>query len=188
MDTTECLGIPYPQCEPPLIKDASDIIQFKALADVVDTAVDALADQLDEQLLTVDAVNVTGTVVTNDGFVTHFFQNTPSFDNGGLYDANKDLVVIKKDGWYAVGGWVSASSAILPASHNMRINPVVNGLTVSARQGPGQPAVGFEYIAWTDVLFMRAGDELQVQTITSLFATTVTYEVTLWAVLVIANV
>lgn len=187
MDKTDCLELPFPECRPPLVKDASDILHFKNLADAVDVAVDGLANTLDDQLLTVDAANVSGTVVTDATRVTHFFSGF-TLDNGGMFDPGRGVIRPQKDGWYAVGGWVSASHANLPAACDLAIQPLVNGLTVTALQGPGQPAVGFDYVAWTDVLFLRAGDEVQCQTIQNMFATTVTYEVVMWALLVLDNV
>lgn len=188
MDKTDCLDLPYPECSPPLVKDASDIVHFKNLADAVDVVVNDFATELDDQLLTIDAINVSGTVVSNAPQVTHFFNVAPSFDNGGLYDAARGVIRPQKDGWYAVGGWVSASHASLPSSGNVRVEPLVNGLTVTARQGPSHPAVGAEYVAWTDILYLRAGDEVQCRTYQNLFAVVVTYEAVMWALLVMDNV
>ena len=39
MDQTDCLGLPFPECDPPLTKDASDIAQFRDLAEATDAAV-----------------------------------------------------------------------------------------------------------------------------------------------------
>lgn len=188
MNKTDCLDLPYPECNPPLVKDASDIIHFKNLADAVDTVVNEFATTLDDQLLTIDAINVSGTVAVNDPRVDHFFNVAPSFDNGGMYDAARMVIRPQKDGWYAVGGWVSGTHASLPASATIRVEPLVNGLTVSARQGPSHPAVGADYVAWTDVLYLRAGDEVQCRTTQNLFAVVVTYEAVMWAVLVTDNV
>lgn len=188
MDKTDCLELPFPECNPPLVKDASDIVQFKALADATDAAVQAVADTLDNELLTIDAVNITGNIVTTQNVVTHTFGNVPTINNGNMVDFDLDVIQIQRDGWYAVGGWVSASHANLPNSIGLRIEPIVNGSPATARQGPGQPAVGDEYVAWTDVLFLRQGDKMNCKTHQNGVALNVTYTVLMWAILVIGNV
>lgn len=187
MDKTDCLELSFPQCEPPLVKDASDIIQFQTLALEVDAAVQALDDTITEQLIDPDSVNMTGGITTAGNDIEHF-TSAMVFDNAGMADTVADVVRIQEDGWYAVGGWVVASSASQPNSIGLRIEPLVNGDVVSSRQGPGQPAVGAEYVGWTDVLFLRAGDALTTMTHhTGTAVLSVTYATTLWAHLVLSN-
>lgn len=188
MDKTDCLELPFPECDPPLVKDASDIVQFKALADATNAAVQEMVDELNSELLAINAVNVTGNIVTTQNVVTHTFGNVPTINNGNMVDFDLDVIQIQRDGWYAVGGWVSANHASLPASIGLRIEPLVNNATVTSRQGPGQPAVGDEYVAWTDVLFLRQGDKLNCQTYQNAVALNVTYTVLMWAILVVGNV
>lgn len=188
MDTTDCLGLPYPECAPPLVKDASDIEQFRDLAVATDTAVQALADSLAANLFNTPSTLMSGGVATAGRDVIHF-TSTTIFDNAGQADTVADVIRVAEDGWYLVGGWVSASSASLPNAIGLRIEPLVNGDAASNRQGPGQPAVGNDFVAWVDTLFLRAGDALQTLTHhTDSAALNVTYTTQLWAYQVIANV
>jgi hypothetical protein len=188
MDTTDCLALPYPECDPPLTEDASDIAQFRALAEATDAAVQAYADDLDDTLLSPDAAAMTGGSNTAGQDVIHAitvlqFENTP-----GMADTLAGGIRIPKDGWYMVGGYVRASISP-PTVVNMRVEPLVNGDTVSSRQGPGFHNVSSEDVTWTDVLFMREGDLLNVMTHhTGSSATVITYTTRLWALLVLANV
>ena len=51
MDETS-RGYPYPECDPPLTKDVSDLpAQLKALADAVDADMTAVALQADTELI-----------------------------------------------------------------------------------------------------------------------------------------
>lgn len=188
MDTTDCLELPFPECAPPLVKDKSDIEQFRDLAVAADTAVQTLADSLSSTLFNTPSTVMSGGSVVAGRDVTHFTPTTVT-DNAGQADTAADVIRIAEDGWYMVGGWVSATSASLPNSIGLRIEPIVNGDTVSNRQGPGQPAVGAEYVAWADSLFLRAGDTLQTMTHhTDSAALNVTYQTFLWAHQVIASV
>lgn len=188
MDTTDCLGLPFPQCNPPLTKDASDIEQLRDLAVATDGAVQAFADSVSARLLNPDAACMSGTVVAAGQDVTHF-TSTTIFDNAGMADTVADVIRIQEDGWYIVGGWVSAQSATLPNPINIRIEPLVNGDVVSARQGPGAPAVGNEYVAWVDVLQLRDQDVLQAMTHhTDTAVLSVTYVTRIWAQQILINV
>lgn len=188
MDTTDCLSLPYPQCAPPLIKDASDIEQFRDLAVATDTAVQTLADSLNANLFAPPCTVMSGGQSVAGRDIVQFTSVTV-LDNAGQADTAADVIRISEDGWYMVGGWVSATSASLPNSIGLRIEPLVNGDMVSNRQGPGQPAVGAEYVAWADMLFMRAGDALQTLTHhTDSAGLNVTYATFLWAYQVIASV
>lgn len=62
MDQTTPFQLPYPQCDPPLVKDAADIAHLRDLAVAVDTVVEELAVQADDILVTPDAA-----VLTNAG-------------------------------------------------------------------------------------------------------------------------
>lgn len=188
MQTTDCLGLPYPECDPPLTKDASDIEQFRDLAEATDAAVQAFADSVSDRLLNPDAVNMFGGSNAAGQDIVHFTSGV-NFDNAGMSDTVADVIRVVEDGWYIVGGWVAASSPTHPTPTNIRIEPLVNGDVVSARQGPGAPAIGSEYVAWVDVLQLRAGDVLQTMTHhTDAAATVFTYATVLWAQQILINV
>lgn len=182
MDTTECLGLPYPECSPPIVKDASDIEQFEDLATAVNSAVQALAETVDETLLFPDAVRMTGgqgPVAGRD--LVQPLGGTVLFDTANMGDTVADVIRIQEDGWYIVGGYVRADSTNT-TSINLRVETLVNGVAVSARQGPGWDSPFSETVNWNDVLFLRAGDAIQPMTHhADTTVLTVLYTVQMWA-------
>lgn len=193
MEQTDCLGISFPQCDPPLTKDASHIKQFKDLALQVDTAVQAYADALDTDLINPDAVVMSGGQNVAGRDIVHFY-SAVVFDNGGLADTVADGIRFVRSGWYMIGGWIRAGAATSPASGiGLRIEPLRNGDTFSARQGPGRPTVAVpsstDDVAWSDVAFFNSGDFLNTMTHhADSAALTLTYTTQIWALLVAANV
>lgn len=188
MDTTDCLGLPYPQCDPPLVKDASDIEQFRDLAEAVDAAVQALDDSITDTLLSPDAVIMTGGVTVAGADVTHFYSGISLYDNAGMANATLDLIEFQQDGWYMIGGWVRATGAASTII-GLRIEPLLNGDFFTSRQGPGFVNLGAESVNWTDSGYFRAGDRLNAMTHhTDNPATVRTYSTQIWALQVLANV
>lgn len=188
MDTTDCLDLPFPSCDPPFTKDASDIIQFKALADATDTAVQALADAVDNTLSFPDTCCMVGGVTVAGNDVVHFYGGTTRFDNAGMANSVLDLIEIQQTGWYMIGGWVSADIAP-PSTLAIRVEPLRNGDAFSSRQGPGFVMSPDEAIAWTDVAFFNEGDLLNCMTHhTGSAVASVAYTTDIWALLVLANV
>lgn len=190
MKETDCLGLPYPECNPPLVKDLSDIAQFRDLAIAVDTAVEELADAVVERLRSPDAVVMTGSVVTAGNDVIQPF-GTSQFDNAGMANTAAGGFFIQEDGEYLLTGFIEADAASV-ASIGLRAQPLVNGAVVSGRWGPGKPANGLggtlEQIAWMETLFLRAGDFVNAMSHhTTSAATVVTYTSRISALLVMSN-
>ena len=189
MDTTDCLGLPYPQCDPPLVKDASDIEQFRDLAVATDTAVQAYADQLTDTLTAPPACAMTGASNTAGTEVNQFYASL-EFDTGGMADLDGDGFRIQEDGWYMLGGSVRMSG-FSPVATNMRVDPLLNGDPWSSRQGPGHVIAGrgSEDVNWVDVGFFRAGDFLNTRTAhTGNPATVATYNHRMWVLQILVNV
>lgn len=188
MDTTDCLGLPFPECDPPLVKDASNIEQFRDLAFAVDDAVENLSDLITDTLLQPDAVIMTGGVTTTGSDVTHFYSGISLYDNAGMANTTLDLIEIQTDGWYLIGGWVRCSGAASTII-GLRIEPLLNGDYFTSRQGPGFVNLGNESVNWTDSGYFRAGDRINAMTHhTDNPATSRTYATQIWALLVLANV
>lgn len=80
MKNTEPRGYPYPECNPPLVKDASDIVQLANLALTIDADIQSLFDTADDNVLSPDgcSINAPGQVVPNGSPITF---NTLRFDN-----------------------------------------------------------------------------------------------------------
>lgn len=187
MDTTDCLGLPYPQCDPPLTKDASDIEQLRDLALATDAAVQAYSDQLTDTLTAPDSVFMEGgqNIAGND--VIHFLNGFVRFDTAGMADTVADQIVIRQDGWYMIGGTALMTTAA-GSSNGMRVEPLLNGAPFTARQGPGWSLVN-EEVNWADVQFFRSGDRLHLMTHHfGLAATVFTYTVNMYAVQIVTNV
>lgn len=186
MDVTDCLELPFPECDPPLTKDASDIIQFKDLAEATDTAVQALSDEITDTLTAPDCVMMTGGSNTAGNDVTHAL-SVVLFDTANMGDTVADRIVIRQDGWYKIGGYVSMSTAV-GTSNGMRVEPLLNGDPFTSRQGTGWSLIA-EYTGWSDVGFFRAGDQLNCMTHHFGAAVTVfSYTVHMWALQIATNV
>lgn len=190
MKETDCLGLPYPECNPPLTKDLSDIAQLRDLAFATDAAVQALDDRITEQLLLPDSVVMSGSdalLVGQDHI--QFYDGPVYYNNAGMADTVAGGIRVQEDGWYAIGGWVTAS--VVPPvafSIGVRIEPMLNGEPFTARQGPGWPT-STENFAWTNTVILQAGDFLTTATHhQDSAALVVTYNYRLWAVQVLSNV
>lgn len=136
MKQTETYGFPYPECEPPLVKDASQIAQVADLARAVDLEVRQVFDEATDQLIRPPAARLavfTLPVATTDNLVVPFFDvavfqlnwglnSLPDLSSGGMY--------INKPGWYMAGCHAlvsSATAAVLPM-----VRLTVNGAAASS--------------------------------------------------------
>lgn len=110
MDRTQYRNYPYPECDPPLVKDASDIAQLRDLALAID--VDAAQRSADIETFweKPDAAGMTGSA-TNFPFPFSATQHTQftvpydtvAFDNSGtgaLTDLSRNGFVTAERGWY----------------------------------------------------------------------------------------
>lgn len=190
MDATECFGFPYPQCDPPLTKDASDIIQVRNLAEAIDAVVQDFADDILDQLVRPDACRMTNLVA----FVSTVTDNVipmdaTSFDNQpglAMTDVAAGGIRIVTDGWYQVGAWCRSTVA---TDVQTRIRFLVNGDPATNFQGPGGLAqAGSQDCNGEEVLQLFAGDLITLATRNGSPGTSVSYTAHLWAVLVAPNV
>ena len=192
MKTTDCLGFPYPECDPPLVKDLSDIGQFRDLAIAVDTAVQELANDIVEELRSPDYVAMSGTISNVAGNDQTMVYAVIEANNAGMADTSAGGFFIKEDGEYLLGGWVDADAGLSATSMGLRIEPFVNGELVAGRHGPGFPTFGtgtsLEYVSWMETVFLRVGDFVNARTHQTLAASaTVTYTSRIWALLVMPS-
>lgn len=134
MDQTDPCRFPYPQCDPPLTEDASDIAQLRDLAVAVDTYVQGLYDRAGDLLNTPDAaVLVNGaTQIANEvanliALPTVEFDNTPG---GTLADQANNQFLVRQTGIYYlnVAVRIDSPSATLRPSLSMDINGLITGL------------------------------------------------------------
>lgn len=190
MDATECFGFPYPQCSPPLTKDASDIIHVRNLAEAVDAVVQTYADNITDQLVRPDACRMVNLVA----FVSTLTDNVipmdaTSFDNQpglAMTDVTNGGIRIVTDGWYQVGAWCRSTVA---TDVQTRIRFLVNGDPATNFQGPGGLAqAGFQDCNGAEVLDLRDGDLINLATRNGAPGTSVSYVAHMWAVLVAPSV
>lgn len=190
MDQTECFQFPFPECAPPLTKDASDIAHLKDLAEAVDDVVQTFADDIVDQLVRPDACRVLNLVAYVSTLADNVIpMDASSFDNQpglAMTDIVEGGIRIVTDGWYQVGAWVRSTVA---TDVQTRIRFHVNGDPVTNFQGPGGLAqAGFQDCNGEEVLQLVAGDLVQVATRNGAPGTSVSYVAHLWAVLVAPSV
>lgn len=190
MDATECFGFPYSQCDPPLTKDASDIIQVRDLAFAIDAVVQTFADDIIDQLVRPPACRMLNLVA----FVSTLADNVipmdaSSFDNQpglAMTDVTNGGIAIVADGWYQVGAWCRSTVA---TDVQTRIRFLVNGDPATNFQGPGGLAqAGSQDCNGEEVLELRDGDIVTLATRNGAPGTSVSYTAHLWAVLVAPSV
>lgn len=190
MDATECFGFPFPECAPPLTKDASDIVHVSNLAFAVDAVVQSFADAITDQLVRPDACRMTNLVA----FVSTLTDNVipmdaSSFDNQpglAMTDVVEGGIRIVTDGWYQVGAWCRSTVA---TDVQTRIRFLVNGDAATNFQGPGGLAqAGSQDCNGEELLQLRDGDLISLATRNGSPGTSVSYTAHLWAVLVAPDV
>lgn len=190
MDTTDNFDLPYPECDPPEVKDASDIIQFKNLAFAVDDAVQTYADQIQDRVISPDTARLNnGAGVTSSSSENLLTMTATTFDNTAG-DAMSDLmnggIRIQTPGWYYCGFWITSQVA---TDVQTRARFLVNLEPVTAFRGPsGLVTPGQQNIVSSEFLQMFEGDLLQLQSRNGAAGTSVTYVASLWAWLVAPDV
>lgn len=189
MDTTDNLDLRYPQCDPPLTKDASDIIHLKFLADDVDAAVQEYADLIIDRVVRPDAVRlnnntplvstVTDNVIALD---TLIFDNTPG---NAMTDLTNGVIRIITSGWYLLGVWAEAAVA---TDVQMRTRFIANGDPITNFGTPaGLAQAGQQHATTEEVVHLVAGDGVTVATRMGSPGTSVSYTCRMWAVLVVPD-
>lgn len=136
MDATVNYGVPYPECDPPLVKDSSQIAQMKALADAIDTEVerldelsnDAIRHPAGARVITAALVNA-----TTDTLVTPVFDQTV-FENNWPAALQAGGLQVYETAWWLVGAHVSADSA---AAIQVQVRLTVDGVVASSWGNPG---------------------------------------------------
>ena len=163
MDTTDCLGLPFPECAPPLVKDQSDIAQFRDLAIAVDTAVQALDDRITDLLVSPPTVARGGGDNTAGLQVDHFYGGAVNFDTDNMGDTVADVIRIQRNGWYMVGVTCQAQPPA-PGIIALRVEVLVNGDPMTTQGNGFDGATNGDKVSTVDVGFFQAGDVLTMRT------------------------
>jgi hypothetical protein len=154
MKATDPYQFPYPECQPPLVKDSSDIIQMRSLARAIDSRVTALFTEADDEFITPDAAKVSrgasgalpnGTPIV---FTSTNFDNSP----GGVIGTANGLVV-RQSGFYFVTGWVN----YLAPGTAARVQINVDGLGEVINEGLAFSAGGGDQMTASTIIPLLAG-------------------------------
>lgn len=161
MDTTP-RGYPYPECDPPLTKDLSDIGQVRALAEAIDADMTAVAADANRTLLQPDAIRLTSATVNvpAGGDVEPNF-NTVTFTNNPAMDGPLG-VIAPVSGWYLVGTFAVITAA---ANAQTLIMFRVNGEFLPfVSDQPGVYAGGNALAPYlSDTVHLNQGDHINVR-------------------------
>lgn len=161
MDTTP-LGLPYPECDPPRVKDLSDAGQVRALAEAVDGIAQQIAVDLDDQLVRPLAARMRESVATAwPGGTANPNLNQTVFASTGMGDTANGGIRIVQNGWYLLGMYslVLAGSGTEVAA---RPNILRNGRNLISYGDVGQQVTataGDAYVSTT--VLLAAGDLLK---------------------------
>lgn len=133
MDTTVNYGIPYPECDPPRVVDATDVGQIAALAYAADAALDTVYALAEQDVFNPDSVRMAAPTVTVTGqnYIPSFTSSL--FDVGGMADTTTGVVRIVEPGRYYVGAYATSTTSLT----ELRVRFLINGSPVSNFQTPG---------------------------------------------------
>lgn len=181
-DRTDNRGYPYPECEPPLVKDRSDIAFLRDLAVEVNSDANLMDFNLQEFVEQPDAARISfnGTITTS-GLISGSIHRVPydlvTYDNTpGMTDLSVNAIRAIERGWYMMTSTIRCTNG---GEQSIMIRHLRNGQagTVRRFEGPSYPINGNEEnMATSDVLLLEAGDSVQTQIKTNGLAGTFTFE------------
>lgn len=184
MDQTENRGYPYPECDPPLTKDASDIADLRNLAVAVNDDMDEIFTRAADVLVRPDAarMSMTATLASTD---TEFipFLDSRTFDTTGPANYMTPLAEgqlrLVEPGWYTVGCFVVLTSvSLIQARAAFLRNGNTGTFSDRADLGPG----GVQHINHTADVFVPVGNEtLNILVRIGVGSPSYTYTARVWA-------
>lgn len=157
MKTTPLREYPYPECNPPLVKDASDIIQIFDLATAIDADVENLTVESTPLLYPVASkMRMSGFSTAAAEFLVLYGSNSWQ-TRAGMNDLTLAAIVIPETGFYQVCIWAACDSA---TNADIRTKLVVNGVDRGAWGGYSGAVTGVTLQSATHNvnLFLTAGD------------------------------
>jgi hypothetical protein len=163
VDITPNYSIPFPECNPPRVKDAADVGQIAALAYAADAALDAVYAQAEQQVFNPDSVRVQAASVTGTGQDRIPVFTAETFDTGGMSDTSNGIVQIVEPGRYYVGAYTASTTSTLT---QLRVRFLINGSPVSNFHTPGYatPLSGSMIAGYADaVLTFQEPGTLSIQ-------------------------
>jgi hypothetical protein len=134
VNVTSAYGFPFPECDPPLIKDASQAAQIRVLAEEIDQEVTRIADLGDRVLNHPDTARLTqaalSTATTENLIVVPL--DTVVFNSGLALSSNG--IQLSEAGWWLAGGYASVDCAT-PIEAQVRLT--LDGTAATSWSNPG---------------------------------------------------
>lgn len=173
----------YPECDPPTVKDRSDIDYMRELATEVNTDAGAMDARLQDFVERRDAARIGfASTVTSTGAANGFIFQVPyssvTYDNtAGSTDLGSFALKPRERGWYM---FVSVVRCTNGGDQSMMIRHRRNGLTFQEGrrfEGPsGQMSATGESMACSDIILCQPDDIIQTQVKVNGAGGTFTYE------------
>lgn len=185
MGTTPIFNLPYPECDPPLRKDAGDIAQMRDLAFALDDASTQIRQDASNLMVRPDACRmlmsafVAGTGASSA--VPFFNLFGPDTTPGGyMHDTVNGVMRLVEPGRYLIGGYINTTSAI---QLSPRIRYLLDGAPATNFQTSGYISQATAAPAFASaVLAVDRATTLQMEVFTdALVATVWTYSATMYA-------
>lgn len=185
MDQTLNYGFPYPECDEPLVKDASDIIQLEQLATAVDTEVQALYDTASQLLVRPDSVRMSTSAVvpvlspiqnTAVAYTSLTFDNTPGQQ---MADLTAQAIRFVETGYYLVGHYIVATRTPPGGTIPVSVRFLKNGAPVSGWSA--RSSIDSGMASSHTVLRFDAGDTLTTEIRMDIVAIDWQYIARIWA-------
>jgi hypothetical protein len=116
MKSTPERGYPYPECDPPLTKDAADIAQLRNLAAAVDTDVQGVYNRANDAVVLPDSARMNMSLAlagTDVGEVVPFFNGRTIDTTVGntMTPTSEGYLRLAEPGWYSVGAYAEFTTA-----------------------------------------------------------------------------
>jgi hypothetical protein len=183
-DSTPNRSYPFPECEPPLIKDQSDIADLRDLAEAVNDDADAVETLIEELIERPDSARIAfaGTIAVSSTIfsdnVALVPYNSTTFDNTGTsVDLGNDALRVSERGIYLFATQIRCTDG---GEQNLSVRHVRNGLSFEEGrrfEGLAFPAVTNQSATTTsDVMICQVGDLVQSQFRTNGVDGTYTFE------------
>lgn len=185
MKATETYGFPYPECAPPLVKDASQISQMAQLAMAIDAEVERIDQLAEDNLTLLAAIRVLSPLTaTTDVQVMPTFTFTEQLfiQNWATTGTQDGGILIPESAWWMIGSHASTDSATVM---QVRTRLTVNGSAASSWGNPGSPYSGIFQLPALGMapLHLTAGNVLNMEMRHNAVAGTAwNYRAHLWAV------
>lgn len=157
MKETANRGYPYPECDPPLVKDTADApLQIKTLAEAIDDDVTAL-QALAATALNPPSASISANPSTFSPSLGRYTLGTTDFNNtAGMVPAGADGLRAPTDGLYHIVGLRFYSQN--PITGGTQLSIKVNGLVVETSSIRPLRVVGVADNSVVSVQFLTAGD------------------------------